>query len=112
MAERVRYALDMAPVIDPKAVSRAALAAFARRHGVLFLALFGSAARGEMHADSDVDVVMDLKAGSRTGLFEQVRMTDELQALFGRPVDLVTRGSLKPRVRASVDREAVVLYEA
>ena len=60
----------MAPVIDPKAVSRAALAAFARRHGVLLL------------------------------------------ALFGRPVDLVTRVSLKPRVRASVDREAVVLYEA
>ena len=60
----------MAPATDPKAVSRVALAAFARRHGVLLLALFGSAARGDMHANSDVDVVMDLKAGSRTGLFE------------------------------------------
>ena len=58
----MRYALSMAPVIDPKAVSRAALAAFARRHGVLFLALFGSAARGELNAASDVDVVMDLNA--------------------------------------------------
>ncbi len=102
----------MAPAIDPKAVSRAALAAFARRHGVLLLALFGSAARGEMHATSDVDVVMDLKPESRAGLFEQVRMADELEALFGRRVDLVTRESLKPRVRTTVDREAVVLYEA
>lgn len=102
----------MPPAIDPKSVSRAALAAFARRHGVLFLALFGSAARGDSKTTSDVDVMMDLTATSQAGLFEQVRMASELEALFGRPVDLVTRGSLKPRVRASVDREAVVLYEA
>ncbi|MGH2488116.1 MAG: nucleotidyltransferase family protein [Candidatus Limnocylindria bacterium] len=97
---------------DPKAVDRTALAEFARRHGVRRLALFGSAARGELRETSDVDVVVDLDAGSGTGLFEQVRMSDELQALFGRQVDLVTRGGLKPRVRATVEREAVVLYEA
>ena len=102
----------MAPEVDPKAVNRAALAAFARRHGVLFLALFGSAARGELKKTSDVDLVMDLKAGSKAGLFEQVRMASELESLFGRRVDLVTRSSLKPRVRASVEREAIVLYEA
>ncbi|MEX0626735.1 MAG: nucleotidyltransferase family protein [Chloroflexota bacterium] len=102
----------MAPAIDPKSVSRAALVAFARRHGVLFLAVFGSAARGELKATSDVDVMMDLTADSHAGLFEQVRMAFELEALFGRRVDLVTRASLKPRVRATVDREAVVLYEA
>jgi len=102
----------MAPAIDPKAVSRPGLAAFARRHGVLLLALFGSAARGELKATSDVDLVMDLKPKAMAGLFEQVRMADELEELFGRRVDLVTRASLKPRVRATVEREAVVLYEA
>lgn len=98
--------------IDPKTVSRAALADFASRHGVRRLALFGSAARGDLKTTSDVDVMVDLEAGSRAGLFEQVRMADELEALFGRQVDLVTRGGLKPRVRATVEREAIVLYEA
>jgi predicted nucleotidyltransferase len=102
----------MARAIDPKSVSRAALAAFARRHGVLFLAVFGSAARGELKTTSDVDVMMDLPADSPAGLFEQVRMASELEALFGRRVDLVTRASLKPRVRETVEREAFVLYEA
>ena len=102
----------MAIRIDPKAVSRPELAEFARRHGGRRLALFGSAARGELKATSDVDVLVDLEAGSRAGLFEQVRMADELEALFGRRVDLVTRGGLKPRVRATVEREAVVLHEA
>lgn len=102
----------MAVRVDPKSVSRAALADFASRHGVLRLALFGSAARGELRTTSDVDVLVDLEVGSQAGLFEQVRMADELEALFGRQVDLVTRGGLKPRVRATVEREAVVLYEA
>jgi predicted nucleotidyltransferase len=55
---------------------------------------------------------MDLTADSDAGLFEQVRMASELEALFGRRVDLVTRASLKPRVRATVEREAFVMYEA
>jgi predicted nucleotidyltransferase len=102
----------MATAIDPKSVNRAALAAFAIRHGVRFLALFGSAARGDSKTTSDVDVMMDLAANSQAGLFEQVRMASELEALFGRRVDLVTRASLKPRVRMTVEREAIVLYEA
>ncbi len=102
----------MAVGIDPKTVSRAELADFALRHSVRRLALFGSAARGELRTTSDVDVLVDMEAGSRAGLFEQVRMADELEALFGRRVDLVTRGGLKPRVRATVEREAIVLYGA
>ena len=102
----------MTVATDPRSVSRALLAAFARRHGVRRLALFGSGARGDLRSTSDVDVLVDLEAGSGAGLFEQVRMADELAAVFGRRVDLVTRGGLKPRVRAAVEREAVVLYEA
>ncbi|MEX0629492.1 MAG: nucleotidyltransferase family protein [Chloroflexota bacterium] len=98
--------------IDPKAISTEALADFASRHGVLRVALFGSAARNELRPASDVDVVVDFAAQSTAGLFEQVRMADELENLFGRPVDLVTRDGLRPHVRATVEREAIVLYEA
>ncbi|MGH2488823.1 MAG: nucleotidyltransferase family protein, partial [Candidatus Limnocylindria bacterium] len=74
----------MAIASDPKTISRAALADFARRHGVRRLSLFGSAARNELRATSDVDVIVELDPGSRAGLFEQVRMADERGALFGR----------------------------
>ena len=98
--------------VDPKTVSRASLADFASRHGVLRVALFGSAARNELRPASDIDVVVDLDARSTVGLFEQVRMADELETLFGRPVELVTRDGLRPHVRATVEREAILLYEA
>lgn len=102
----------MAIRLDPKDVSPEALADFASRHRVLRVALFGSAARNELRAASDVDVVVDFDIRSTAGLFEQVRMADELEELFGRRVDLVTRDGLRPRVRATVEREAIVLYEA
>ena len=102
----------MAVQIDPRTVSRAALADFARRHGVFRVALFGSAARNELQPTSDVDIVVDFGARSTAGLFEQVRMADELEELFGRRVDLVTRAGLRRHVRAAVEREAIVLYEA
>ena len=102
----------MAISTDPRTISRTALAAFARRHGVVRLALFGSAARAEMTPTSDVDVLIEMKPASRAGLFDQVRMAAELAGLFGRRVDLVTRAGLRPRVRATVDREAIVLFEA
>jgi len=79
---------------------------------VVRVALFGSAARNELRPASDVDVVVDLDARSTVGMFEQVRMADELEKLFGRKVDLVTRDGLRPHVRATVVREAIVLYEA
>jgi len=58
----------MALGIDPKTVRRASLADFASRHGVLRVALFGSAARNELRPASDVDVVVELDAQSTVGL--------------------------------------------
>jgi len=68
-----------------------ALARFCRRWKVAELALFGSVLRGDFRPDSDVDVLVTFDPESRRTLFEMVDMQDELSALLGRPVDLVSR---------------------
>ena len=92
------------------AVSSDTLAGFCRAHSVRELAIFGSLARGEERADSDVDVLIDLRRDARVGLVAFQRMQVELAALFGRPVDLVTRDGLNRHIRDEVLREARILY--
>jgi excisionase family DNA binding protein len=84
---------------------------WADRHRVARVSLFGSAARGEMRPDSDIDIAVEFEEGSRVGLFEMVDMRDELVERFGRPVDLGTLRSMRPYVRRSADRDLVTLYE-
>lgn len=91
-------------------VSPDTLARFCRAHAVRQLAIFGSLARGDGHAASDVDVLIDLQRDARVGLVAFQRMRDELAALFGRPVDLVTRDGLNHHIRDEVLRDAKVLY--
>jgi hypothetical protein len=68
-----------------------ALARFCRRWKITELALFGSVVRGDFRPDSDVDVLVTFDPQSRWTLFDMVDMQDELSALLGRPVDLVSR---------------------
>lgn len=59
------------------------------------VSVFGSIARGEDGPDSDVDLLVRLRAG--VGLFDLVTMRDEIEAVLGVPVDIVSEGALKPR---------------
>ena len=97
---------------DPRSIAPGPIAAWAGEHGVVRLTLFGSAARGQLRPDSDVDLIVELRPGVTLGLLRHARMARELEEIFGRRVDLGLRGSLKPSVRASADRDAVTLYEA
>jgi predicted nucleotidyltransferase len=83
-----------------------------RRHQVRELSLFGSAARGEMRPDSDVDLLVDFLPGARPGLLGVSAMMRELSALLGRRVDLAVKPALKPLVRAGVLAEARLIYAA
>jgi excisionase family DNA binding protein len=84
---------------------------WADRHQVRGVHLFGSAARGELRPDSDIDFAIEFREGSRVGLFEMVDMQDELSERFGRPVDMGTLRSMRPYVRRNADRDLVTLYE-
>ncbi|MBI4756896.1 MAG: nucleotidyltransferase family protein [Betaproteobacteria bacterium] len=92
-------------------IPREAIAGFCRAHEVRELALFGSAVRDDFGPQSDVDVLIDLKPGARVGLVALQQMRDELAAIFGRPVDLVTRAGLNRHIRDDVLRSAQVLHE-
>jgi uncharacterized protein len=83
------------PAIDPKALAPKALADFCARHQVKTLYLFGSVLTDQFDEESDVDVMFEPESAASPGLFEQMGMADELQELFGRPVDIVSRSAVE-----------------
>ena len=93
------------------AIDRPKLADFCRRHGIVKVAIFGSALRPDFTPASDVDVLVEFAPG-RTPGFGFFELEDELSALLGRRVDLQTAGFLSPHFRADVVAEAEVLHVA
>lgn len=85
------------------------LADICQRYGVVELAVFGSMVRGQETHSSDVDLLYVMGAEVRIG-WEIHDLEDELTALFGRPVDLVSKHGLHPLMRDDVLAEAQVLY--
>ena len=77
----------------------------ANKYGARRLRVFGSVARGEADARSDVDFLVDLEPGR--SLLDLGGLQFELEALLGRPVDVVTERGLKARIRERVLRESV-----
>lgn len=71
-----------------------------REHGVKSLALFGSTARDEATAASDLDLLVEFDRP--TGLLGLFNLQEYLEDLLGCPVDLGTPASLKPRIRQQV----------
>lgn len=98
-------------MLDLLSVDTARLSAICRRHGILRLALFGSAVREDFGPSSDVDVHVTFAPGRVPGL-GFFRIQDELSEVFGRRVDLHTPGFLPPPVRSEVERSARVLPDA
>jgi predicted nucleotidyltransferase len=82
------------------------------RYGVKELSVFGSAARGELRPDSDVDFLVDFLPDARPGLLGLSAMARELSALVGRHVDLAVKPVLKPLIRSEVLAEAMPIYAA
>jgi uncharacterized protein len=68
------------------------------------LSVFGSVARGEAAASSDVDLLVEFDRP--VGLFHFVTVKDRLEALLGLPVDLVTPRGLKAPLRERILAEA------
>jgi len=76
----------------------------AARHGAANLELFGSAARGELRPDSDIDLLLDIVG--QTPPWFPGGLAVELEGLLGRPVQLVVRRSLSPLIRESALRDS------
>jgi len=79
----------------------------AARHGAKNIRVFGSVARGDADAASDVDVLVDMEPGR--SLLDMGGLLMDLQDVLGCPVDVVTERGLRPRIRDRVLKEAVPL---
>lgn len=93
------------------------IAEFCRKWNVSEFALFGSVLRDDFRPDSDVDVLVSFPSYEATpSLFDHVEMQDELAEMFGRPVDLLTRGGVEdsrnPIRRQAILESARVVYAA
>jgi len=74
-------------------------------YDVRTLSLFGSVARDEARPESDVDVLVEFVGAPTFSGYMDLKF--RLEELFGRRVDLVTVGGLRPRVRPYVERDLI-----
>ena len=87
------------------------IAEFCRRNRIQKLSLFGSALRGELRDDSDIDLLVEFEPGHVPGL-AFFAMENELSEILGRKVDLNTPQFLSRYFRDQVLAEAELQYAA
>jgi predicted nucleotidyltransferase len=88
------------------------IAQFCRNHNIQRLSFFGSVVSDDFGPDSDVDVLVEFKAGTRIGLIRLMALEFELTEIIGRKVDLNTPGFLSKYFRSKVLAEREVQYVA
>lgn len=94
-------------------VNRSAIEDFSKRHGIIEMSVFGSAARDELSTQSDVDLMVTFDPAARWDLFDLSDMQDELAIMFGREVDLVESGTIRnPYRKHSIERDLTRVYAA
>ena len=82
------------------------IADFCRRWQITEFAIFGSALRDDFRPDSDIDVLVTFAPKADWSLLDHVMMQDELETIFDRKVDLLSRRGLQ-RSRNYLRRQAI-----
>src|SRR5208337_4834944 len=81
-----------------------------RAHGVTHAALFGSVARNEQGAESDIDILVDLDPAVVATIFDYADLKDYVASLFRGSVDVIDREALKPRFRSRATADAIYAF--
>lgn len=97
----------MKPDLDQLRSKRGEILERAEHHGARNVRVFGSAARGEAGAESDVDLLVEMEAGR--SMLDFVGLWQELEELLGGHVDLLSENGISPYLREQVLAEAVPL---
>ena len=88
-------------------ISEEQLRKICEKYLVKELAVFGSALDGDFNDDSDIDLLYIFYDDAEQSLFSKVRIKEELEKLFGRPVDLVSRRAIE-NSRNTYKRKAIL----
>ena len=81
-----------------------------RDDGVCALYLFGSVARGDDNAQSDVDLMFDIEPGAHFSLFDQARIGRQLSEMLCVKVDFIPRRSVHPYIKSRVEAEKKMVF--
>jgi len=81
----------------------------AREFGLRRVTAFGSAVRSDFDEESDVDLLVEPRAGRGLGITALTSLEDRFEDMFGRRVEVVTPSGLIPEVASALEREGVVL---
>jgi len=95
---------------------QAQLSDFCNRWKVSELALFGSVLRDDFQPHSDIDILITFAPEAKRGAFVLTQMQEELERIFGRNVDLVSKRAIErsqnPIRRQNILESAQIIYAA
>ncbi len=96
------YTLD-----DIKNIIKSNELSLKKKYKIIKFLIFGSYARGEQTAESDIDLLVEFQ--EPIGMFKFMDLEEDLEKIFNKKVDLGTPDYLKPYVKNSILKEAIVL---
>lgn len=81
-----------------------------RARGIRHAAVFGSVARGDNRANSDLDILIEFEPGAEGTIYQYVGLKEFIAGLFQGPVDVIDRAGLKSHLLAPAARDAVYAF--
>lgn len=94
-------------IADLLKFKRLEILSLAQAHGAHNVRIFGSVARGEAHADSDIDFLVDMDNGR--SLLDLIELSQDLETLLQHKVEVLTDRGLSPYLEKRIHAEAVLL---
>ena len=79
------------------------------KYGITRAAVFGSYARGEQKADSDIDLIINYPSEANIGLLTLVELSYELKSALGKKVDIITENGLSHKLKPQVLKDVKVI---
>jgi len=107
MPQSVEYAVKPPDLAKIAAIVQDRRKELARDYRVAEIGVFGSCARGEAAASSDIDILVEFDRP--VGFFKYLELEEQLGQWLGGQVDLVTKAALKPHIGRRILDEVIML---